>query len=47
MSLRATLELVVQIDRLQNVDLWQQGLYQLRVTVYHYSADGSKVPFAV
>jgi len=39
MSLRAILQIAVQLDSFRNVDLPKQGLYQLRVQIYHCGTD--------
>ena len=43
MSLRAILECAVHIDLFRNIDLFQQGLYQLRISV-HQTLDRQKFP---
>jgi hypothetical protein len=35
MSLHGILELVIVLDKFKNIDLFHQGLYQLRLEVYH------------
>ena len=45
MSMREIVEIAVQLDRFKNIDLPQQGLYQLRATIYYNSEDESKVPY--
>lgn len=35
MSLKAILEFVVHLEEFRNVDLFQQGLYHLRISIYN------------
>ena len=39
MSLRAILEVVVHLDSFRNIDLFFQGLYYLKVSVYNKKND--------
>ena len=39
MSLRALLEIVVHLESFRNIDLFYQGLYYLKVTVYNKKND--------
>ena len=39
MSLRAILEVVVHLDTFRNIDLFFQGLYYVKVSVYNKKAD--------
>jgi len=39
MSLRAILEVVVHLDTFRNIDLFFQGLYYVKVSVYTKKAD--------
>lgn len=35
MSLKAIVEFILQVESFRNIDLFHQGLYQLRFTIYH------------
>jgi len=37
------MQIGVQLGEFRNIDLFKQGVYQLRVALYHLSHDGSKV----
>ena len=39
MSLRAILEVVVHLDTFRNIDLFFQGLYYVKVSVYNKRGD--------
>ena len=39
MSLRAILEVVVHLDTFRNIDLFFQGLYYVKVSVYNKKGD--------
>jgi hypothetical protein len=39
MSLRAILEVVVHLDTFRNIDLFFQGLYYIKVSVYNKRGD--------
>ena len=39
MSLRAILEIVVHLDSFRNIDLFFQGLYYVKVSVYNKKND--------
>ena len=45
MSIRAMIQIGVQLDSFKNISLSKQGFYQLRVTVYHATVDNSRVSF--
>lgn len=35
MSLKAQIEFILHIESFRNIDLFHQGLYQLRFRIYH------------
>ena len=39
MSLKAIAEFVVHVEGFRNIDLFHQGLYHLRITLYHERND--------
>jgi hypothetical protein len=43
MSLRAILEIVVHLDSFRNIDLFFQGLYYVKVSVYNKKNDEVRI----
>ncbi|CAG9333136.1 unnamed protein product [Blepharisma stoltei] len=39
MALKSVLEIVIQLDTYKNIDLYQQGLYQLQISCYYMKND--------
>jgi len=43
MSLRALIQVGIQVESFRNINLSEQGFYQLCVRVYHEARDNTKV----
>ena len=41
MSFKGVVEFIVQVESLRNIDLFHQGFYQMRLSIYH--EEGNKV----
>jgi hypothetical protein len=43
MSVRALIQVGIQLESFRNINLPKQGFYQLRIRLYHEAADSTKV----
>ncbi len=43
MTFKAVLDIALHLESFRNIDLTQQGVYQLRFRIFHKSSDGACV----